>query len=204
MAMMSLCSFSCFAWNNLDHDVIELDENYINKSSELKEKAVTIFEESYNVYVSDVRLSPTWFAATIMIKPSNEHGDDLELAENVVQFCDIEDPNPDSHGYHSYCEVSLFQNYDFMIKSVVHLRKPSAFGDVTVSDTIYDAGSDNTFTLDLIFPYNPTTITAIDELSTDNTSPVEYFDIQGRKLNGPQPGIVIEKQGNKTTKKIYK
>lgn len=45
-------------------------------------------------------------------------------------------------------------------------------------------------------------VTSIDNVLVD--APVEYFDIQGRKLNGPQPGIVIEKQGNKTTKKIYK
>ena len=55
----------------------------------------------------------------------------------------------------------------------------------------------------ITFPYNKKTWTGINDV-TITPSSVEYFDIQGRKLNGPQPGIVIEKQGNKTTKKIYK
>ena len=53
------------------------------------------------------------------------------------------------------------------------------------------------------FPYNRKTWTAIDNVNCEPLS-IEYYDLQGRKLNGPQLGIVIEKQGNKTTKKIYK
>ncbi|MBP5689045.1 MAG: hypothetical protein J6X22_10465 [Muribaculaceae bacterium] len=45
--------------------------------------------------------------------------------------------------------------------------------------------------------------TSIDDLEITPTS-IEYYDIQGRKLDGPQPGIVIEKQGDKVTKKMYR
>ncbi len=44
-------------------------------------------------------------------------------------------------------------------------------------------------------------VTSIDEISV--YTPVEYYDLQGRKLDGPQSGIVIEKQGSKVTKKMY-
>ena len=61
----------------------------------------------------------------------------------------------------------------------------------------------NSFDLVITFPYNKRTWTSISDINIEPTS-IEYYDIQGRKLNGPQPGIVIEKQGNKTTKKIYR
>ena len=203
--LIGLCSLSSYAWNDLDRDIIELDETYINNNqATLKEKAVTIFGKSYTVYVGKVKLSPTWFTAQIVIKPES-NSDDLQLTNHVVQSCAIEDEIPDTHGYTSECDVTLYQNYDFMIVSKVHLLKQqSNFGDVTVSYTIYDYGKDNTFTLDLVFPYMPNTITAIDEMSIENNSAIEYYDLQGRKLNGPQPGIVIEKQGNKVTKKMYR
>ena len=203
--LIGLCSLSSYAWNDLDRDIIELDETYINNNqATLKEKAVTIFGKSYTVYGGKVKLSPTWFTAQIVIKPES-NSDDLQLTNHVVQSCAIEDEIPDTHGYTSECDVTLYQNYDFMIVSKVHLLKQqSNFGDVTVSYTIYDYGKDNTFTLDLVFPYMPNTITAIDEMSIENNSAIEYYDLQGRKLNGPQPGIVIEKQGNKVTKKMYR
>lgn len=202
--LLCLGALSSYAWNDLDHDVIELDATYINKNNTLKQKSVTIFGKSYVVYVNKVKLSPTWFRADIVIRPSSGQSEDLELAESVVQYCDIEDPNPDVHGYQSECDVTLYQNYDFMIMSKVHLLKPANFGNVTVSYTLFDWGKLNTFTLDLVFPYVPTTITAIDELSVDNNAPIEYYDLQGRKLDGPQSGIVIEKQGSKVTKKVYR
>lgn len=204
--LIGLCSLSSYAWNDLNRDVIELDETYINKShATLKQKAVTIFGKSYTVFVDKVKLSPTWFTAEIVIVPDNEHGDDIQLTDHVVQSCAIEDETPDTHGYTSECDVTLYQNYDFMIVSKVHLiKQQSSFGDVTVSYTLYDYGKDNTFTLDLVFPYMPNTITAIDKMSIENNASIEYYDLQGRKLNGPQSGIVIEKQGNKVTKKLYR
>lgn len=202
---IGFCSLTSFAWNDLDHDVIVLDDSYINNNAILKEKAVSFYGKDYIVYISDVKLSATWFTAKIIIKPGKgNNGDDLELIDNVVQYCDIEDQTPDGNGNTSSCDIALFQNYDFMIISWVHLQQPDTFGNVTVSYTILDTYKNNMFTLDLVFPYESRTITAIDEMSIDNNSTVEYYDLQGRKLNGPQPGIVIEKQGNKVTKKMYR
>lgn len=202
--LLGLCALSSYAWNNLDRDVIVLDATYINKNATLKQKAVTIFEKSYIVYVSNVKLSPTWFTADISIVPSSGNSDDMELTNFVVQSCDIEDQNPDVHGYKSECDVTLYQNYDFMIRSKVHLLRPADYGKVTVTYTLYDDGKNNSFELDLVFPYFPTTITGIDSIELGEPTAVEYYDLQGRKLDGPRSGIVIEKQGNKVTKKMYR
>lgn len=202
--LLGLCALSSYAWNNLDRDVIELDATYINKNATLKENAVTIFNKSYIVYVSNVKLSPTWFTADISIVPSSGNSSDMKLTNFVVQSCDIEDQNPDVHGYKSECDVTLYQNYDFMIKSKVHLLRPANYGDVTVTYTLYDDGKNNSFELDLVFPYMPTTITGIDSIELGEPTAVEYYDLQGRKLDGPRSGIVIEKQGNKVTKKMYR
>ncbi len=48
------------------------------------------------------------------------------------------------------------------------------------------------------------TATAIDNLNTNADDKAEYYDLQGHRLNGPQKGINIVKQGNKTMKVIIK
>lgn len=40
--------------------------------------------------------------------------------------------------------------------------------------------------------------------NADNEAAVEYFDLQGRKVNNPQNGIFIRRQGSKTSKVIIK
>ena len=48
------------------------------------------------------------------------------------------------------------------------------------------------------------TATAIDNLNTNADDKAIYYDLQGHRLNGPQKGINIVKQGNKTMKVIIK
>nr|MDE6536171.1 hypothetical protein [Muribaculaceae bacterium] len=45
---------------------------------------------------------------------------------------------------------------------------------------------------------------AIDEVVDDSTLPVEFFDLQGRRINNPKKGtLLIRKQGSKVRKIIY-
>ena len=48
-------------------------------------------------------------------------------------------------------------------------------------------------------------VTDIDEINVDNNgNAVEYYSIQGVKVDNPEKGIFIKKQGGKTTKVIVK
>ena len=46
--------------------------------------------------------------------------------------------------------------------------------------------------------------TGIDTPTISDSTMAEYYDLQGRRLNAPQKGINIVKQGNKTTKMLVK
>jgi len=165
----------------------------------MKEEAVEIFNKQYIVYIDNIKLNHNWFTANIMIKNAWDLKD-----YKVEQFCKHEDKNPDVHGNKSTIETDLFQNYDFMISSVVHLLKHE-YGQMEVVYTIHDVANwDNTFDLVLRFPYENTTVTAIDTVEGDQMQPVEYFDLQGHKLNAPTSGIIIEKKGGKVSKKLYR
>ena len=49
--------------------------------------------------------------------------------------------------------------------------------------------------------YNPSH--GIDEILTDDDAvPVEYYDVMGRKMEGPRHGINIVKMSNGTAKKV--
>ncbi len=186
---------------NTDHDFIDLNDSFINSSSAImKEKAVTIFGKEYKVYVKNIKLNHNWFMADIIIGDGAWSVDDY----TVEQYCKWEDPNPDSYGNKSVLETSMHQNYDFMISSIVHLQKHE-YGEMEVIYTIHDnANFDNTFDLVLKFPYEGGTVTAIEALDNDLMQPVEYYDLQGHRLMAPTSGIIIEKQGNKVSKKLYR
>ena len=196
VALTALCGSAY----SVDHDIIDLNDSFINNSTAImKERAVKIFNQDYTVYIDNIKLNHNWFTANIIIKDAW----DLKDYE-VEQFCKHEDKNPDVHGNKSTIETDLFQNYDFMISSVVHLLKHE-YGQMEVVYTIHDVVNwDNTFDLVLRFPYENTTVTAIDALEGDQMQPVEYFDLQGHKLNAPTSGIIIVKQGDKVSKKLYR
>lgn len=42
----------------------------------------------------------------------------------------------------------------------------------------------------------------VTEIIADDNAPIEYFDMQGRKVANPENGIYIRRQGTKTAK-IY-
>ena len=44
--------------------------------------------------------------------------------------------------------------------------------------------------------------TAVGEINTDANAPVEYYNLQGVKVENPENGIFIRKQGSKTTKVV--
>ena len=204
--LIGLCSLSSNAYNDLNSDTIRLDSlHYINNpQAVLKQKAVEIFQKDYTVFVYNVELSESWFKADVAVRYNGQGSWSVE-DWSVSQSCDYEELNPDHKGKTSDCSTDLFQNYDFEIHSIVHLRKHDEYGDVHVTYTITDESNySDRFNLVLVFPYIPSTITSIDDVAIDWQQPVEYYDLQGRKLNGPQPGIVIEKQGNKAIKKFFR
>ena len=41
---------------------------------------------------------------------------------------------------------------------------------------------------------------AIEDIEADGCSPVEFYDLQGRKISKPEKGVFIKRQGNKTEK----
>ncbi|MDE6033533.1 MAG: hypothetical protein K2G15_06175 [Muribaculaceae bacterium] len=41
---------------------------------------------------------------------------------------------------------------------------------------------------------------AIEDIEADGYSPVEFYDLQGRKISKPEKGVFIKRQGNKTEK----
>ena len=47
-----------------------------------------------------------------------------------------------------------------------------------------------------------TSMSEIDDITTDNNAPIEFYNLQGVKVNANHlsSGIYIKKQGNKTTK----
>ncbi len=63
--------------------------------------------------------------------------------------------------------------------------------------------ADNTFATKAASKYNFTvdTATGVETIGTDN-APVEYYNLQGVKVENPENGIFIKKQGNKAVKVI--
>lgn len=45
---------------------------------------------------------------------------------------------------------------------------------------------------------------AVDGIEADDNAPVEYYNLQGMKVNGDEPGIYVRRQGAKTSKVIVK
>lgn len=50
------------------------------------------------------------------------------------------------------------------------------------------------------YSYQQSGITDIFEDADDADAPVEYYDLQGRKVTDPAPGIYIRRQGKKVQK----
>lgn len=56
------------------------------------------------------------------------------------------------------------------------------------------------FCIDKFSVYEPSNNSSVESLMTDNNTSVEYFNLQGVKVENPSNGIFIRKQGGKTVK----
>lgn len=52
--------------------------------------------------------------------------------------------------------------------------------------------------------YQALTVSAIDDIEADNNAVVEYYTIQGVRVDNPSNGLYIKKQGNKVSKVVVK
>jgi hypothetical protein len=48
------------------------------------------------------------------------------------------------------------------------------------------------------------TTTGIEEISANDSAPIEYFNLQGVRVDNPTPGLYIQRQGNKAIKVLVK
>ena len=203
IAMLSVCSFMCFA-GDYDTDYIDIPKSYINNNnSQLLEKAARIFGKPYRLTLRNIFLSEHWFYCDIVIENFEEDFD-------VTQTCDNEFPQDGSTSPSTTSSISVGKTaYDIVVHSEVRLYRDDDAKTVSVTyhftEQTPSSGNYNQddYYLVITFPYNRDTITGIGNVDCEPLS-VEYYDLQGRKLNGPQPGIVIEKQGNKVSKKMYR
>ena len=202
--MMSVGSLLSFA-SEYDTDYITIPESYINNgNTQLLEKAARIFGETYRLTLRDIYLSEYWFYCDIVIEHFEEDFD-------VTQECDNEHPQSQSSDAGTTSSISVGKTaYDIVVHSEVRLNREDDEQDITVTyhftEQVPSSGNYNQddYYLVITFPYNKKTWTGINGIELSEPTSVEYYDLQGRKLNGPQPGIVIEKQGNVTRKKLYR
>ena len=205
VVMMSVCSLLSYA-SEYDTDYINIPKSYINNNNtQLLEKAARIFGEEYRLTLKNIYLSEYWFYCDIVIEHFEEDFD-------VTQTCSNEYSQQQSTSPGTTSSITVGKNaYDIVVHSEVRLDRENDSDEQTVTVTYHfteqvpASGSYNQddYYLVITFPYTRQTWTGIDNVEIAPSS-IEYYDLQGRKLNGPQPGIVIEKQGNKTTKKIYR
>lgn len=196
VVMLSMCSLFSFA-GGYDTDYITIPESYINNTGQtfLLEKAARIFNKEYSLTLTNIYLSESWFYCDIVI----EHFED---DFDVTQTCDNEYPQDGTPGTSSSISIGKTA-YDIVVHSEVRLYRDDDEKTISVTYHFTDTWKLDDYYLVVTFPYNRKTWTAIDNVNCEPLS-IEYYDLQGRKLNGPQPGIVIEKQGNKATKKFYR
>lgn len=196
LVVMSMCSFVGYA-SEYDTDYITIPESYINNSGQtfLLEKAARIFNKEYSLTLTNIYLSDCWFYCDIVI----EHFED---DFDVTQSCDNEYTQDGTPGTSSSITIGKTA-YDIVVHSEVRLDRDDDEKNITVTYHFTDTWKQDDYYLVITFPYTKKTWTSIGNVGCEPTS-IEYYDLQGHKLNGPQPGIMIEKQGNKTIKKIYR
>ena len=129
---------------------------------------------------------------------------------DVTQHCDNEYPQSQSYDPGTSSSIMIGKTaYDFVVHSEVRLYRDDEEQSITVTYHFTELmpSSENynqdDYYLVITFPYNKKTWTAIDNVECSQSS-IEYYDLQGRKLDAPQPGIIIEKHGNVTRKKLYR
>lgn len=201
-----------------DFDEFEIPAAFINSNdysqyeTQLFEKAATIFGTEHTIVIKNVYLTPFWFRCNIVIENYDEM---VDVTQTVVGQGNEYPQGSGDLGTTSTIDV-VSTSFDIIARSNVRLLASDERKLITViyhftEDVPSSPGyhGDNYYVI-LNFPYNdPDTppappYTGIDSIEIGEPTAVEYYDLMGRKLDRPQPGIVIEKQGNKTTKKLYR
>lgn len=100
-------------------------------------------------------------------------------------------------------DVTLTTTEEFIWQ--IHQTMCQKDGGATFRLRIYklvddDVTTDPQFYFDITFGED----TAVDAVEIDENQPVEYFDLQGRKVVNPAQGLYILRQGGKTAKKIIR
>lgn len=210
VVMLSLCSLMSYA-DQYDTDYLTIPQDKINATGSIKpqlvEKAATIFGEKYSLTLTNIYLSQHWFYCDIIIEKFDGTPCDLSVEQTVTENQDyyVEFPQElDVLGTIStISEPSSENGYDIMVHSEVRVYNNGIARDITVTYHFINHWKHDDYYLVITFPYNGDTWTGIEDIDMESVK-VEYYDLMGRKLDGPRPGIVIEKQGNKTTKKLYR
>lgn len=105
------------------------------------------------------------------------------------------------------------KNADGSYNVVVQLRCTVCFRKFAESDdwpsSSYDGNDDEHLVSDqyheLSFVVNPADLASVDDVIADNeNAPVEYYNLQGVKVENPSNGLYIVRQGNKVSKQVIK
>lgn len=55
----------------------------------------------------------------------------------------------------------------------------------------------------LITDYRKATATGIEEVESESAAPVEYYNMQGVKVENPTNGVYVKRKGGKATKVVF-
>jgi len=207
--LLGLCALSSYAYMYDWNELPMIPKGYINQDEEslynafLYEKNVTIFGEEYPLIIRNIKLSRYWFECDIVI----DNYDDEYIVSQEVNSEGVEYPQNGDNTQSTESTISTSTNsHEFIVHSRVRLYGHGVPNDdIKITYHFTDIYQQNKYDLILHFPYfEEAIITGIDSIELGEPTAVEYYDLQGRKLDGPRSGIVIEKQGNKVTKKMYR
>ncbi len=66
----------------------------------------------------------------------------------------------------------------------------------------YQAGGKHRYYLDNLMLHTESTTSAVKDVSVDENAPIEYFNLQGVRVDSPKSGLYIRRQGN-VSKKVF-
>lgn len=76
------------------------------------------------------------------------------------------------------------------------------YGSICLAGTLDDSSSSPYYYIN--FYYNEPETSGIENISIDENAPVEYFNLQGVRVDNPANGLYIRRQGNTATKVLVK
>lgn len=93
--------------------------------------------------------------------------------------------------------TKMVVDYGFELGDEQDFSEVTYKGECTVKCSL--GGKDYELTL-----YVDSSNAHVGDIMIDNNAPIEYFDLQGRRIANPSQGLYIVRQGNKVTKSIIK